>query len=360
MIDMGNREIDPSNEPSLEPLDKWLEDLIDKTGRIIEVRYGEQVDTPSGAMLRQLKERASALSCLNCAGERRRICRGALRDNATVTSRGHCFKQVKETFSIAVKISEEYYRYYARGFVTSPDIQLSTSEASGKPHDIPADIFVGASTTYHDTEATGPISSIELKIAIKLLDWKSWLAVLYVFFHELICHAYAGSAPPHSGRDELRSFDPFAEGWMDRICSMMLQDVMNGTAPAFPTAAALSFRAGHTKFGQEFSHHQEALPRENGGKAYSVVQSVRAADFVYFALQKLLPPTAAREALYRISLEFNLQRRAVTARSHIIAVIIRDLVGPQSSGYGWLVRLLNQYVRDKRDAISLFNELLRL
>jgi hypothetical protein len=91
--------------------------------------------------------------------------------------------------------------------------------------------------------------------------------------------------------------------------------------------------------------------------AWSVVQSVRAANHTFQALQRLLSDgRRAREAMYQLSLDLNALNRSVEARTHIVTVMSREMAEPHLRSYGMLIRLLNQYLR-KRDAAALFEEL---
>jgi hypothetical protein len=337
MIDSGNRAI--ANGILSEPLDDWLRDSVKRVRAITEASWGSQVGTPADVMLQALARRAGGLSCKVCSGDR--VCRGNSRDHSVVASGGHCIKHIADVFSNATTIAEAYYRRYARGFVGPPKLALFTSEVAAKPHDIPIPIYLGGETRYEDDKG-GPVSAVELRVAIRLLDWQSWLAVLYLFLHELVCHAYAGTAPPHRGRRELRSFDPFAEGWMDRICGMILEDVANAVPPV-PKAIHIPFRAEHIDAGNQFRLQRQSPRRDNGGTAWSVVQSVRASKHMFRAIQALVQEPA-REAMYRVSLDLNLLERPVMARSQIICVVERGLAGPHTELYGMMIRSLNQYL----------------
>jgi hypothetical protein len=338
MLDSANQ---ATTQPSPKPLDEWLRDAVQSAQNITKARWGSQSRTPAAGMLHDLKEQAAALSCSACANGGQ-ICRGNQRDNQIVAAGGRCLRQVFEAFSEASALAEAYYRTYAGAYRSPPRLILCTSEAAAKPHDIPIGIFIGGETRYAD-DGSGPLSVVELKIAIGLLDWESWLAVLYLLMHELVCHAYAGSAVPNAPRQGLRSFDPFAEGWMDRVCGMILEDVANNAAPAAGLIRA--FKAERSDAGDRFRLHRQRPQRDNGGMAWSVVQSVRAATHTFQALQRLLGnPQRAREAMYRLSLDLNLLDRAVEDRTRIVTVMSRQMIGPEAEHYGMAILSIHQYL----------------
>lgn len=227
MIDSGNQAM--LGQARTPHLDDWLRNEVQKARTITEASWGIQRGTRADVMLQELEANAGAVSCNVCSGGR--ACLGNARDHRIVAAGGQCVRHILDAFADAQRIADQYYRSYARCFVSPPRLTLWTSEAAAKPHDIPIAIYVGAETRFEDDRA-GPASAVELKVALRQLDWGSWLAVLYLFLHELVCHAYAGTAPPHAGRGELQSFDPFAEGWMDRVCGMILQDLAIGLLPA--------------------------------------------------------------------------------------------------------------------------------
>jgi hypothetical protein len=353
MIDVGNRAID--DQDHADPLDEWLRQAVTTAGTVTVSVLKRELEAPAQTMLGELAIKAAAVSCAECSP--RRICNGSDRDDAIVAGGGWCMRHVRDIFATADAVAQAYYRHYVSGFATPPRLVLSTSEAASKPHDIPAPIYLSGVTGYADT-SRGPISTVEFQIALKSLDWQSWLTALYVFLHELVCHAYAGTAPPHRGRKGLYTYDPFAEGWMDRICYMILQDIGDGASPAFPAAQELPFRAAQRDAGQLF-HLQRAQPqRDHGKKAPSVAHSIRAAELAFSALQRAIEPAAqAHEAMYRVSLGLNLLDKPVSERTRLLVVLERDLADRASARWGWTIRLFKQYL-NHGNADRLWTELL--
>jgi hypothetical protein len=148
---------------------------------------------------------------------------------------------------------------------------------------------------------------------------------------------------------------------MNRICDMILEDVMNAVPPAMPAARKLRFRAEARKAGQNFSLKQESLDRDDNSKAYSVVQSVQAANRVFMALQRVYPkPDQARRAMYSLSLDLNLLPRPITARTKLVQVMQRELFSSEQAGYGMAIRLFKQYFNQTMSASQLFDELLKI
>jgi hypothetical protein len=359
MIDAGDRAIRSCDNSQL---DHWLLKTIEITEQTTANVYGSKLSSCASAeaILNELREAAEGLSCTDCS---ERVCNGSQRDDKAVTSRGLCFTSVWDVFDTARALAEAYYRQYAPTFVEPPGLILSTTNEPTKPHNIPIDVFVTGRTDFCDDNRK-LCSNIEFKVAVGLLDWESWLAGLYVFLHELVCHAYAGIAPPNRGRPGFESFDPFAEGWMDRICYMILEDVGNGAIPTLPAGARPSrsiLRAGSKwrDAGQRFHLHRSRPARDPGPSAYSVTSSVLAADAVFEILKAILrPPQKARKAMYRLSLEINLLDRSVDQRAKMITAVHRDLADRASVGHGSAILALRQYLR-RGDASRFVDGLLR-
>ncbi len=358
MMERGAAAIKLGGQKPVSDLDAWLRESVGIARKVTEAVYGPLASTRADTILTKLESEAKKLSCADCAAGKR-VCRGGQRDDHVVAAGGHCFRHATDLFMTVARVAEAYYREYASGFEQPPTLVMSSSEAATKPHVIPVPIFIGAETRYED-DATGPVSAIDMKIAVRLLDWNSWLAAFYLLLHETVCHAFAGITPPHRGRSDLKFLDPFAEGWMNFVCDMILEDVMNSAQPAFPAAASLRFRARAVKAGQFFSQYQEGLERDGGDKAFTVVQSWEAAQQVFQTLQRLpAGPGQARAAMYRLSLDLNLLDRSARDRARLVTIIARDLRSDATARYGWVIRLITQYLDREIPPNLLFNELLR-
>ena len=349
------REIEPP--PRSYPLDKWLEDLVGTTAQNTRNAWGKAAGAPAEAMLDELAQAAAKLSCEACAPGR--MCRGRVTDDAVVATRGHCMDRVFQAFDIARALTEAYYSGYATLSRDPPRLVLSTAAAAGKPHDIPVPVYLGAETEYRD-EGRRAVSAVELQVSLTQLDWRSWLCVLYVLLHECVCHAYAGTARSRRGRTGIFANDPFGEGWMDRICGLMLEDLAGSAGPARDIAPTVEFRSDVCGVGEDFRRARARRARDGNKKAPSVEQSVRAADAMFRVLQGLTETSdAAREAMFRLSFDFNLLPRTVPERAHVALVVDRDLAGPHTARFGTTAGLVKDYL-NHGDPLRLFREFSRL
>jgi hypothetical protein len=349
------REIEPP--PRSYPLDRWLEDLVGTTAENTRNAWGKPAGAPAEAMLDELARAAAELSCEACAPGR--VCRGRVTDDAVVAARGRCLDRVFQAFDIAGALTEAYYSGYATLSRDPPHLVLSTASAAGKPHDIPAPVYLGAETEYRD-EGRSAVSAVELQVSLTELDWRSWLSVLYVLLHECVCHAYAGTARPHRGRAGIFANDPFAEGWMDRVCGLILEDLAGSAGPARDIAPAVEFRNDVCGFGEDFRRVRARRARDGNKKASSVEQSVRAADAMFRVLQGLTETSdAARAAMFRLSFDFNLLPRTVPERAHVTRVVECDLAGPYTARFSTTAALVKDYL-NHGNPIRLFEEFSRL
>jgi hypothetical protein len=201
-----------SSSHDSEPLDQFLKKLQADLGYQMHPQLTGKHANLFEPLLADIGRNIAAISCDQCSPIRPRVCDGGSQDDEIVRTGGVCIAPIQKMFEIAAQATQQWYAKSCNLFRVqdSPQLVLSTSFTNGKPHDIPGDYFVGGVTRQHDAAKT---AEINLSVWPKKFDWNTYAAILYVLFHECICHAYQGTK---AFRPRPVS-DGFAEGWMDWI-----------------------------------------------------------------------------------------------------------------------------------------------
>lgn len=230
----------------------------------------------------QITQNLSSLSCNRCSPIRPSICDGGDKDDEIVRTGGACIAPIQKMFDIASQVARQWYAKSSNLFhlQQSPGLVLSTSFTNAKPNDLPGDYFLGGETKHHDESP--PIAEIELALWPEKFDWNTYAAVLYVFFHECICHAYQGM---NAFRPRPLS-DGFAEGWMDWIAFEVFRRHLKAS-PSTPTLQA--YRDAATKLHLlrvDYNHPQKSSQSALCAFGRSVAQK-------FLALLERLPESSA-------------------------------------------------------------------
>jgi hypothetical protein len=203
------------------PLDEFLHGFAQ---RAIQHAESPLVDESTKIELREIAKlvstRLQEINCRTCSGTDS-ICRGhTLIDDPIVVRGGACLYPFNQQFEL---IKQEVLRLYQRhcsapGVLQTTQVYLSTARYEGEG--LGSCKRASAACHYKD-DTNGRISEIRLHIDPDLLDVPSFLAVPYLFCHELVCHAWQGiqtkSAASRNKISSTRMDDYFAEGWMDAV-----------------------------------------------------------------------------------------------------------------------------------------------
>jgi hypothetical protein len=138
-----------------------------------------------------------------------------------------------------------------------------------------------------------------LFVNVEKLDWPTYLATLYVFLHEFICHAFV-ALTTDTKRPESFAYDAYAEGWMDYVVSIVLGDLQANVGPASQLGKKLPSISMYG-VGQRF-HNYRTSPAIAGA---ALKQGAKAAMGAYDALQDVLPGREARRAMLQLSFRLN-------------------------------------------------------
>lgn len=293
MLQRSAEALDP--ERNAEPLDRWFQE---QTRYICENLPGLSTLPATSAMQDMadaLAKRSAEVSCPSCAGGK--ICNGSLTDDAIVAEGGICIAPLRTIFAEARRIAAAYYEVFAG--VKPVDVSLFTGlpKKQGSWSD---DLRVNGEARLSDTQQ-GPWSEVDLLLDVQGFTWDDYLACLYVLLHECVCHAFAGLRTTKA-RPKLADYDAFAEGWMDWVVSMLLDDLKQGTALASKeTAAKLPQLEEMCRVGSTYHTARVRPPRAPA----SVVRAVRAVTNTYSFLKSRYDPGVARDMIYRLSFVLN-------------------------------------------------------
>jgi hypothetical protein len=189
------------------------------------------------SILDDFRSTALGVNCDNCvkAQGQSKICDGSVADDEIVP-KGLCVRPLVDLFETVLEVTRCYYSEKSTSFrhLKGLSVEMSTGFINSKPHDCPIDCFIGGKTTYQD-HGGAMLSDVHLLINIERFDEESYLAVAYVLFHEIVCHAFQDTLPlsesPHP-RTPSEPDDAFSEGWMDWIAFKILEEVLGEKGPA--------------------------------------------------------------------------------------------------------------------------------
>ena len=243
-----------SSSPNSEPLDIFLRGLLGD----LDSQMQPQLRGKHGVLFRPLQDdlrgTAERISCLACSAVRPRICDGGNKDDEIVRNGGVCIAPIRSMFDVAAQVTTESYAKHCNLFdpEAAPELSFSTSFCNSKPHTIPGDYFVGGATTHHDDPL--PRSDVDLCLWPNRFDWNAYTAILYVLFHECICHAYQGMKPLRP-----KPFnDGFVEGWMDWIAfECFRRHLQSGPSSLFVQASLDAGTAFHL-LRSDYNHKEKS------------------------------------------------------------------------------------------------------
>jgi len=129
---------------------------------------------------------------------------------------------------LAREAAFEYYNHYVESFPqVTPHvaIRLVCTPREEPHHDFPNSFYVSGLTEFGEHDNT-PLSTIHLRVDADRFTFETYLACLYVLFHEFFCHAFQLIGPDPAHRGSTGPYDGYAEGWMDWAACQALRDVV--------------------------------------------------------------------------------------------------------------------------------------
>jgi len=319
-----------TNPDNAVPLDRFLEtlatDLNDHARPQLRGGHAGLV----ASLLKEIKQGASKLSCHTCSPLSPTVCNGGDQDDEIVARSGHCIAPLRTMFDVALQATREYYSRFGTLSLAAPipEVMFSTQLFRGKPHDIPVDYYVGGVTTYHEGNNKSWVQ-VQLCLCVTKFDWSTYLAVLYVLFHECVSHAFNGLFPSPQARTSMEPNDPFGEGWMDWVAYRIMEEVIQGQGPARALAAKIRFPNEHRDVGTQFHlvrADHERKPRSEYSYIYAEGKS--AAEKLYYLMERLVGSRSASwEAFLRMSFDLNMLSLPVSDRMKFVRLIDAYLSG---------------------------------
>jgi hypothetical protein len=278
------------------------------------------------------------LICEGCAkfAQTGKICEG-YKDEATVTGAGYCIKQLKSAFQLTVRVAEEYYKKYLSQRPNLPSVDFSTEFKMEKPHGLEVDYRVGGKIAFEGDES----SMITLQLCVRKFDWKSYLVVPYVLFHEVVAHAFADTVKLPGGRfgprEHPKDNHAFAEGWMDYVAYLVTNEFLGRRGCAASLCDTNEYNdvvvVDHLEHLKEagFFHGSRydtnaALRGEPKGNAHNRFKGKKSAERV-LGLLELLPESKdnARMHFLRFSFRLNVEKRDVNVKENFISALYAGL-----------------------------------
>jgi len=270
-----------------------------------------------------ISDRAVQVSCSRCTEGRSdgQVCRGVDEiDDEIVATGGLCIEPLKMMYDVALGATRAYYLTYGTLVQSAdlPEVVFHTGFDDLKNlHRMDIPIYVGGETKAK-TADNSTRSDVKLVIAIKDFNWDSYLAALYVLFHECFSHAYHG-VYQISDRQDSQPDDAFAEGWMDWVAYNVLESLLKPTpGREVPPAAShlparLLFHTEHLEAANRF-HKERMNWRKYKGEFRQRAKGGQAADKVLYLLEHLRglqnsPAYNPWEVLLTLSFDLNVVLR---------------------------------------------------
>jgi hypothetical protein len=287
----------------------------------------------------EVKRRVAAISCEECSGSKSVCCGDPENDDRIVAARGDCIAPIRALFEWTRDTAMQWYRTYGTQVPAFglPEVKLSTEHTGRPPHDVPVELYVGGSTFYSSDDQR-QVSEIRLTFWVEQFDWGTFLATLYVLFHECVSHAFQGITPsiiePLAGgpgcalypegiggptavdREGTGRDDAFSEGWMDYIAYELMLDALKTRAVPVPDGwiddPEYGDMAGRFHAARRTYNLLSGQPSTRVSQ-YAMVcaEGRQAAQNFLRVLEKVLESrSSAREALLRASFDLNMLQAA--------------------------------------------------
>lgn len=253
--------------------------------------------------LHSIRYAALSVRCDRCKKKRMHICDGTPeRDSKTVAAGGECWRILHELFSAATAATEHTYAKHSRLYRKVNDVEVifstiadDSAKANGTPH---------AVTRLRDQHTQGGgikcVSKIEVNIPTKTFGARTYFALPYIVYHEVLVHAVQSTL--RRGVAELRSEYSecgFAEGSVDAVAYEVLQEHLQNIPKSLRNLHR--FRARIEEVADELHQIRRNAALDPGTSSGAVASRERGYR-VYDALKKEFGPEACRAAVLGINL----------------------------------------------------------
>lgn len=313
------------------PLDTYLQQLANNLTTHAQTLPSNHAPLFS-PILETVQARLGGICCRECTREVN-VCDGGTRDDGFVSQPGHCVMPLYDTFKEALAATIEYYSRYGTLVPKEslPEIIFSTGFCHDKPHDDPIDSNVGGKTTYLNNGRD--VSQIQLTICVKKFNWKTYVAVPYILFHECICHAFQDIVPAQPKRLGSEPRDRFAEGWMDFVAYEIMKEFIEGKKDVVG-ADLKQLRTEQVDVGKQF--HDVRVDHELIDKSRYAIRRAfgkETANRVLYLFERLPKGSfseshfTAWEAFLRLSFDLNMLRMERFERERLIGLLYKNLTG---------------------------------
>ncbi|QDU42888.1 hypothetical protein Mal52_13570 [Symmachiella dynata] len=316
-------------------------------------------DMPNGDYLDQIEAavngKLAEISCRDCSGSDT-ICTGYCPvDDEIVVHGGACLHPFKEQFDFIREAVLDKYKELCPGADVLDDVSvvLSTELLTAKaPFRFCEN--ANAAARYRDSSEQR-ITEVRLLLDPGLIDAASFLAVPYLFFHELVCHAWQGAdADLATSRNDIastRADDSFAEGWMDAVAWHLFESTVQRYAASIPY-----LQDDHREWGFEV-HRERRVPQigqipEQSPAAHNsqartremIRLGVSAAQMFFRFLRDHETGFVAEEAWLKISFALNLRGGIVQKRQEFVTAVYSALVGGHTATAKVMLTLVRKYL----------------
>jgi hypothetical protein len=318
------------NSPPSERLDHFLVRTYARLEKLIGVVLQGHGGDLFGRLKSALDKRLSHVSCDLCSGKagllETAICRDHTADDHTVSLGGLCIAPVIRDFTVATNVAHLYHQKHSPSYRKRPQIVLSTTLEAVKPHTLNANVLVGGMTVYSgDGSAT-----VNLQVCVDQYNWNSYLATLYVLFHETIAHGFADLLPDAGTRRRPVDLgDEFSEGWMDFVAHRLFATFCDSEGLGSEMARDVGFLMDRAASGRQMHDSRHDI-FDSGGPSGNLNfrrnKGRRAAMKLLDLLIKSFPD--GEDTFFRISFELNLRRLDFAQRQIFVGTINSALPEP--------------------------------
>ena len=197
-----------------------LEDLVRKIpARLRRVPINEDDDSmaPLVAMRGRLVQRLKVMpvgggGCAHC------LCRGCESADETATSAGPCIREIIDLMHFVQDRSREIYQSHAPLSEKRLHVVFGRADAESGNGMLPSINING----WTDVQRHPEVAMVGLEIRDRHFDWTALCQTLYVFVHEMVCHAYQGLRG--KGRRNTDEHCDWSEGWMDSLAWTLTEE----------------------------------------------------------------------------------------------------------------------------------------
>lgn len=255
------------------------------------------------------------IDCSACSKDH--VCNGQTDLDSDKAREGLCLAQLRTLFLCAKQLTDGIYKASRsfRELPKKPQLVFSTAWTPARPHSLKEVTYALSGQTLHhvtDREAT---SEITLVLQTRALDWRTYMACLYVLIHELVCHAYEGCAGGVVNHCE--PHDPFAEGWMDFLAAELMRKWLNRAPSALATAEIPEFASDRHDHGQELHCARTRYMVGEPGSATRKRGKMAAANFLG-VLDRMLGPGLGWGPFVAFSTELNVISSPTPERDRLV------------------------------------------